>query len=266
MWLRRAASVFCYDLAPLGTASTATCHYDAAQDLLTQATFAAGEADSPEQHALTQQSRAFLAEARKQWDVAETEHLAFLAWAEANWGPHKRGKVLLDLARVSREQGDLQRASDHAERARREVEIDPPEYRNRFTAIAVHRELARIRKAQGDLPLAHAALEAAIAVAQGDGLRLREWEILIDLAKLPPLPGGPDQRIDHAQRARAIAQDAAFPVDEAEATLVLAGIHLQAGQGRRAQALFDQVAWIVDRNGPRALRERAAKLRTELGG
>jgi tetratricopeptide (TPR) repeat protein len=260
-WLRVAAEVLYRDLAPL--AGRARCLE--AEKLLVLAAQAADEASSPEQRALTGRSRAFLAEAREQWAEAEAEHLAFLAWAEANWGPYKRAEVLLDLARVARERGDLARAVESAERARREVEMDPPEYRNRFTAIATDREIARIRKEQGDLPAAHAALEHAVAVAQGDGLRLREREVLIDLAELPPAPGRPDQRIEHAQRARAIAQDASFPVDEAEATLVLAGLHLRAGQARRARALFDQVAWIVDRIGSRAVRERAAQLRSELG-
>jgi hypothetical protein len=90
--------------------------------------------------------------------------------------------------------------------------------------------------------------------------------VRLDLAELPPPPGGPDRRIEHAQRARTIAQDAAFPVDEAEAMLVLAEIHLAAGQARRARALFDQAAWIVDRIGPVAVRERASRLLANLGG
>lgn len=167
---------------------------------------------------------------------------------------------------MARERGDLPRAATYAERAQREVAIDPPEYYNRFTAIAAARELARIRKAQGDLTAAHAALGSALAITEGDKLRLREREVRIDLAELPPLPGARDARLEHAQRARTIAQDAAFPVDEAEAMLVLAELHLDAGGARRARALFDQSVWIVDRIGPAALRERAARVRAKLEG
>ena len=265
-WLRDAAAVLYDDLAPLTDPPTAARHFSAAADLLTLASLAATEAASPEQHALTQQSRASLAAARKQWDIAETELLAFYTWAEANWGPYKRADVLLDLARMARERGDLPRAATYAERAQREVAIDPPEYYNRFTAIAAARELARIRKAQGDLTAAHAALGSALAITEGDKLRLREREVRIDLAELPPLPGARDARLEHAQRARTIAQDAAFPVDEAEAMLVLAELHLDAGGARRARALFDQSVWIVDRIGPAALRERAARVRAKLEG
>ncbi len=264
-WLRDAASVLYEDLASLSGPSMSTRHFEAAAELLTLASHAATEAASPEQHALTQQSRASLAAARKQWDLAESELLAFLTWAEANWGPCKRAEVLLDLARIARERGDLPHAATYAERAQREVAIDPPEYFNRFTGIAAARELARIRKAQGDITAAHAALTAALTIAAGDKLRLREREVRLDLAELPPLPGQRDDRLDHAQRARSIAQDAAFPVDEAEAMLVVAELHLEAGGARRAQALFDQAAWIVDRIGPRAVRERAARVRAKLG-
>jgi tetratricopeptide (TPR) repeat protein len=261
-WLRDAASAVFDDLAPL--ADSARC-YQEAEALLTLAARAADEASSPEQQALSHRSFAALARARHQWDRADAELLAVLTYAEANWGPYKRAEVLLDLARVARERGDLPRAADHAERAQREVAIDPPEYRNRYVAIAAARELARIRKLQGDLTGAHAALEAALAITEGDGLRLREREVRLDLAELPPPPDAPDRRLDHAQRARAIAQDAAFPVDEAEAMLVIAELHLDGGNARRARAMFDQAIWIVDRIGPRSVRERAERLRDKLG-
>jgi hypothetical protein len=48
--------------------------------------------------------------------------------------------------------------------------------------------------------------------------------------------------------------------------LVLAELHLEAGAARRARSLFDQAIWIVDRIGPRAVRERADRLRARLGG
>jgi hypothetical protein len=54
-------------------------------------------------------------------------------------------------------------------------------------------------------------------------------------------------------------------VDEAEAMLVLAELHLEAGQSRRARSLFDQADWIVERIGPAAVRERAARVRARLG-
>lgn len=261
-WLRDATSVLYMDLARL--ADPAGC-FRKAEELLARAMSEADESGSPEQRVLSRRRNASLARAAKQWDRAETELLAVLAFAEANWGPYKRAEVMLDLARVARERGDLTRAAEHAERAQREVTIDPPEYRNRFTAIDAARELARIRKAQGDLAAAHAALEDALTIARGDSLRLREREVLLDLAELPPRPGSPDERLDHAQRARVIAQDAAFPVDEAEAILVLAELHLDAGRTRRAQSMFDQAIWIVDRIGPRAVRERAARVRAKLG-
>jgi tetratricopeptide (TPR) repeat protein len=262
-WLRGAARVLYEDLAPL---ADATRCFQEAEELLTLAGRAADEAASPEQRALTQWSRASLASAAEQWDRAEAELLAVLAFAEANWGPYKRAEVLLDLARVIRDRGDLARAAEHAERAQRGVAIDPPEYRNRFTAIDAARELGRIRKAQGDLVGAHEALAGALAIAEGDRLRLREREVRLDLAELPPPPGARDQRLEHAQRARAIAQDAAFPVDEAEAMLVLAELHLDAGGARRARTMFEQAVWIVDRIGPPAIRERASRLRTRLDG
>jgi tetratricopeptide (TPR) repeat protein len=264
-WLREAAYVLYYGLAFRADAATAARHFEAAEALLGQAARAADEAASPEERALTRRRFAALAEARKQWAQAESEHLAFLAWAEVNWGPYKRAEVLLDLARVARERPDLTLAADYAQRAQREVDIDPPEYRNRFVAIAAARELARIRKAQGDATSAHTALDAALSIARGDGLRLREREILLDLAELPPPRDGPDLRLEHATRARTIAQDAAFPVDEAEAMLVLAELHLDAGHARRARAMFEQAAWIVDRIGPPAVRERASRLRDRLG-
>jgi tetratricopeptide (TPR) repeat protein len=262
-WLREAAVVLFDDLAPLSDAAPCCA---IAEDLLADAARAADEAASPEQRALTQRSRAALAEARKQWDVAETGFLSFLTWAEANWGPYKRAEVLLDLARVARESGNLPQASVYAERAEHEVALDSPEYRNRYVAIAAARELARIRKAEGDSTRAHAALDAALSIARGDDLRLREREILLDLAELLPPLDGPDRRIEHAQRARSIAQGAAFPVDEAEAMLVLAELHHDAGDTRRARALFEQAVWIVDRIGPRAVRERASRLRDKLDG
>ena len=264
-WLCEAARVLVKSLAPLVDAPAAVRHFEAAEELLEAAARAADEAASPERRAFTRWGFAHLAMASKQWDRAEVELLAVLTWAESNQGPSRRANGLLDLARAARERGDLPSAAAYAERAQREVDVDPPEYRSRFIGIDAARELARIRKAQGDLPAAHAALDAALAIARGDGLRLREREILLDLAELRPAPGSPDLRLDHAARARTIAQDAAFPVDEAEAMLVLAELHLDAGHARRARALFDQAVWIVDRIGPRPVRERAARVRAKLG-
>lgn len=259
-WLREAASVLYEDLARLTDASLCFQH---AEVLLTRAARAADEAASPEQRALTRRSRAALARATKDWDRAEAELRDVLSHAEANWGPYKRAKVLLDLARVLRERGDLARAAEQAEHARREVALDPPEHRNRYTGIDAARELARIRKEQGDPAAAHQALQEALAIAEGDRLRLREREVRLDLAEVP-LPGAMDERIAHAQRARTIAQDAAFPVDEAEAMLVLAELYLEAGSARRAGSLFEQAIWIVDRIGPPAVRERASRVRAKL--
>lgn len=265
-WLRLAARTHYDALAPLVDASAAVRHFEAAEELLGQAMREADEAASPEVHAITRWWFATLARRREQWARAEAELLSFLTWAEAHWGPYKRAQVLLDLAEVARERVDLSRAAEYAERARREVDLDPPEWRNRFVAIDAARELARIRKAQGQPDLARASLDAALTLARGDGLRLREREILLDLADLPRPSDGPDPRLDHAQRARSIAQDAAFPVDEAEAMLVLAEIHLDAGHARRARSMFDQASWIVDRIGTRAVRKRAARVRDRLGG